>query len=53
MSFVLHLHIKIDGHVGWIIKYDLAQNKIQIFMYLHLITYFPNLPTYFSTYLPT
>jgi hypothetical protein len=35
------------------IKNDLTQNKIKIFMYLHLTTYFPNLPSYLSTYLPT
>jgi hypothetical protein len=39
--------------MGWANKNDLTQNKIEIFMYLHLITYFPYLPTYFSTYLLT
>jgi hypothetical protein len=33
--------------MGWGIKYDLTQNKVKIFIYLHLITYFPNLWTYF------
>jgi hypothetical protein len=39
--------------MGWVNKNDLTQNKIKIFMYLHLTTYFPNLLTYFLTYLPT
>jgi len=39
--------------MGWVNIYNLTQNKIKIFMYLHLSTYFPNLATYFFTYLPT
>jgi hypothetical protein len=39
--------------MGWTNENDLTQNKIKIFMYLHLIIYFPNLLTYFFTYLPT
>jgi hypothetical protein len=39
--------------MGWVNKIDLNQNKIYIFMYLHLTTYFLNLLTYFLTYLPT
>jgi hypothetical protein len=39
--------------MGWVIKYDLTQNKIWIFIDLHLTTFFPNLQTYFSTYIPT
>jgi len=39
--------------MGWAIENELTQNKIKIFMYLYLTTYFPKLPTYFPTYLPT
>jgi hypothetical protein len=38
--------------MGRAIENDLTQNKIEIFMCLPLTTYFPNLPTYFPTYLP-
>jgi hypothetical protein len=32
--------------MGWANKNDLTQNKVKLFMYLHLTTYFFNLPTY-------
>jgi hypothetical protein len=35
----------------WVNKNDLTQNKIKIFIYLHLTTSFPKLPTYVNKYL--
>jgi hypothetical protein len=40
-----------NGHMRWVNKKDLTQNKIKTFMYLHLTTYLPNLPTYLFIYL--
>ncbi len=36
--------------MGWVNKNNLTQNEIKIFMYLHLTTYFPNLPTHLTKY---